>query len=53
MMEGNTAKRLDQVRNEENAKLPLKRVFAYASTDTAGNLLYCTLTSFIMYFYTF
>ncbi|WP_257984338.1 MFS transporter [Neobacillus cucumis] len=53
MMEGNTAKKLELVRNEENnSKMPLKRVLAYASTDTAGNLLYCTLTSFIMYFYT-
>ncbi|PLS04915.1 MFS transporter [Neobacillus cucumis] len=52
-MEGNTAKKLELVRNEENnSKMPLKRVLAYASTDTAGNLLYCTLTSFIMYFYT-
>lgn len=33
-------------------KLPLKRVLAFASTDTAGNLLYCVLTTFIMYFYT-
>lgn len=37
---------------EEKDKLSMKRVLAYASTDTAGNLLYCTLTSFIMYFYT-
>ncbi|MFF2290282.1 glycoside-pentoside-hexuronide (GPH):cation symporter [Peribacillus butanolivorans] len=34
------------------SKLSLKRVLAFASTDTAGNLLYCTLTSYIMYFYT-
>lgn len=33
-------------------KLSLKRILAFASTDTAGNLLYCTLTSYIMYFYT-
>ncbi|WP_342041755.1 MFS transporter [Bacillus sp. OTU2372] len=53
MMEGNTAKKLEIGINEEtNSKLTLKRVLAYASTDTAGNLLYCTLTSFIMYFYT-
>jgi sugar (glycoside-pentoside-hexuronide) transporter len=53
MMEGNTAKKLEIGINEEtNSKLSLKRVLAYASTDTAGNLLYCTLTSFIMYFYT-
>jgi sugar (glycoside-pentoside-hexuronide) transporter len=53
MMEGNTAKNLDfSIKEKNNSKLPLKRVLAYASTDTAGNLLYCTLTSFIMYFYT-
>ncbi|MCM0583124.1 MFS transporter [Weissella diestrammenae] len=34
------------------SKLRLKNILAYASTDTAGNLLYCTLTSFILYFYT-
>ncbi|WEG11183.1 MFS transporter [Pullulanibacillus sp. KACC 23026] len=55
-MAGNTAYKLDaeinNVIEEKNAKLPLKRVLAYASTDSAGNLLYCTLTSFIMYFYT-
>lgn len=33
-------------------KLILTNILAYASTDTAGNLLYCTLTSFILYFYT-
>src|SRR3954453_17248262 len=53
MMEGNTAKKLEIGINEEtSSKLSLKRVLAYASTDTAGNLLYCTLTSYIMYFYT-
>ncbi|MDM5337397.1 MFS transporter [Fictibacillus enclensis] len=41
-----------EVNVEKNSRLPFKRVLAYASTDTAGNLLYCTLTSFIMYFYT-
>lgn len=35
-----------------SSKLSLKRILAFASTDTAGNLLYCTLTSYIMYFYT-
>lgn len=33
-------------------QLPLKRKVAYASTDMAGNLLYCTITSFAMYYYT-
>ncbi|WP_205706973.1 glycoside-pentoside-hexuronide (GPH):cation symporter [Kineococcus vitellinus] len=32
--------------------MPLARVFGYASTDTAGNLLYCMVTSFILYYYT-
>ncbi|MCM3022317.1 MFS transporter [Bacillus ginsengihumi] len=51
MIEGNTAKKVD-VNEQKTSKLPIKRVLAYASTDTGGNLLYCTLTSFIMYFYT-
>ncbi|WP_054957074.1 MFS transporter [Paenibacillus dakarensis] len=38
--------------DSKTSKLPLKRILAFASTDTAGNLLYCTLTSYIMYFYT-
>ncbi|MFL2019418.1 glycoside-pentoside-hexuronide (GPH):cation symporter [Weissella hellenica] len=33
-------------------KLSMTNILAYASTDTAGNLFYCTLTSFILYFYT-
>lgn len=37
---------------ETNEGLPLKRKVAYASTDMAGNLLYCTITSFAMYYYT-
>ncbi|KKI92084.1 sodium:solute symporter [Bacillus sp. SA1-12] len=52
-MEEKVIKKLKyDVKEEDNSKLPFKRVLAYASTDTAGNLLYCTLTSFIMYFYT-
>lgn len=43
---------LNTEQNPGHEKMPLKRVLAYASTDTAGNLLYVTLTSFIMYFYT-
>lgn len=42
----------DGVTDPKPSKLSLKRILAFASTDTAGNLLYCTLTSFIMYFYT-
>lgn len=33
-------------------RVPLHRVFGYASTDTAGNLLYCMVTSFVLYYYT-
>jgi len=35
-----------------NEKLPFHRMLAYASTDTAGNLLYTTVTTFILYYYT-
>lgn len=53
MEQSSTAKQLPENNiDDNNSKMPLKRVLAYASTDTAGNLLYCTLTSFIMYFYT-
>ncbi|WP_217708449.1 MFS transporter [Metabacillus schmidteae] len=47
-------KELEAMHNGESkqSKLSLKRILAFASTDTAGNLLYCTLTSYIMYFYT-
>lgn len=33
-------------------RLTMKNRLAYAGTDAAGNLLYCTLTSFINYFHT-
>lgn len=36
----------------KNDKLPFHRILAYASTDTAGNLLYCTVTTFVLYYYT-
>ena len=42
----------EEIPKVEDSKMSLKKVLAYASTDTAGNLLYCTMTSFIMYFYT-
>ena len=32
--------------------LSLKNRIAYAGTDAAGNLLYCTLTSFINFYHT-
>lgn len=38
--------------SDQTEKLSIINKLAYASTDTAGNLLYCTLTSFILYFYT-
>lgn len=45
--------RIDSIASPETKEqLPLKRKVAYASTDMAGNLLYCTITSFAMYYYT-
>lgn len=38
--------------NKITDKLTIINKLAYASTDAAGNLLYCTLTSFVLYFYT-
>lgn len=38
--------------NENNESLTLKNRVAYAGTDAAGNLLYCTLTSFINFYHT-
>lgn len=41
------------MKNENsNSGLSLKNRVAYAGTDAAGNLLYCTLTSFINYYHT-
>lgn len=37
---------------KNNAKVPFHRMLAYASTDAAGNLLYTTVTTFILYYYT-
>lgn len=37
---------------EQKNGLSLKNRIAYAGTDAAGNLLYCTLTSFINYYHT-
>lgn len=36
----------------KNDKLPFHRILAYASTDAAGNLLYTTVTTFVLYYYT-
>ncbi|EEI70136.1 MAG: MFS transporter [Lentilactobacillus hilgardii] len=33
-------------------KIPFHRMLAYASTDAAGNLLYTTVTTFILYYFT-
>lgn len=38
--------------NSEKGKLSIKEKLAYTSTDMAGNLLYVTVSSYIMYFYT-
>lgn len=48
----NSYEKWDDVQKSKSSKLSLTNKLAYASTDTAGNLLYCTLTSFILYFYT-
>lgn len=37
---------------KSKSKVPFHRMLAYASTDTAGNLLYTTVTTFILYYYT-
>ncbi len=37
---------------QQNVKIPFHRMLAYASTDAAGNLLYTTVTTFILYYYT-
>ena len=38
--------------SKNQSGLSLKNRVAYAGTDAAGNLLYCTLTSFINYYHT-
>ncbi|MDU5334016.1 MFS transporter [Enterococcus sp.] len=42
----------EHVPNVQKKELTLKNRLAYAGTDAAGNLLYCTLTSFINFFHT-
>lgn len=37
---------------KSDEKVPFHRMLAFASTDTAGNLLYTTVTTFILYYYT-
>lgn len=43
---------MESKNTNKSVKIPLRRMLAYASTDMAGNLLYVTVTSFILYFYT-
>lgn len=43
--------KLSQAINKKT-KIPFHRMLAYASTDAAGNLLYTTVTTFILYYYT-
>lgn len=44
----------NKMSNVVNGKtnIPFHRMLAYASTDAAGNLLYTTVTTFILYYYT-
>ncbi|MCL3859283.1 MFS transporter [Pediococcus pentosaceus] len=37
---------------EKKARLPLIEKISYSFTDMAGNLIYCTISSYILYFYT-
>ena len=34
------------------ARVPLHRVLGYASTDTAGNLMYTMVTTFVLFYFT-
>ncbi|MEK5057382.1 MFS transporter [Paenibacillus sp. FSL H7-0326] len=38
--------------NEAHGSVPLHRKLSYSLTDTAGNLLYCVISSYLLYFYT-
>ena len=46
------AKKKDIQKDNGNVKLSLKEKCGYACTDMAGNLLYVTISTYIMYFYT-
>lgn len=35
-----------------NGSVPYRRKISYSLTDTAGNLLYCVISSYLLYFYT-
>lgn len=36
---------------KSDVKVPFHRMLAFASTDAAGNLLYTTVTTFILYYW--
>lgn len=42
----------EDIATRSDTKMTFHRRCAYASTDAAGNLIYCTITSFAMYYYT-
>ncbi|MBV0930178.1 MFS transporter [Lentilactobacillus sp. IMAU92037] len=43
---------LTEEKDDANAKLPVFEKVSYAFTDMAGNLLYVSMSSYILYFYT-
>ena len=43
---------MNNIRKQDPNELSLKNRVAYAGTDAGGNLLYCTLTSFINFYHT-
>lgn len=48
----NTAKASNAGKDKANVKLSVWEKTAYSFTDMAGNLLYVTISSYILYFYT-
>lgn len=50
-MEAN-ARSITTVAKSTTDKLPLSEKISYSFTDLAGNMLYCSITAYIMYFYT-
>ena len=43
---------MSTLQTELKSKVPLYRKLSYALTDTGGNLLYCVISSYLLYFYT-
>lgn len=43
---------MEELSTTKKAVHPLVKKLAYASTDGAGNLLFCVISSYILYFYT-